>query len=180
MAIHINFATVGATSIHESKQARPINGNQVVVDHTTVLIDGSDSAATIGISSTIAGNFDDNELPSADRLSISGSGKHQQSMNNAEARSNESKDLSILLVDEQIFGAVPNAASPTLHISNPDLAKMVKDAQTLMFINTTPKIMAPWVTLNTSVQDVRSQSMESFCDRDDNFGQQLLSTGNNQ
>ncbi|OIS99349.1 hypothetical protein A4A49_23141 [Nicotiana attenuata] len=48
-----------------------------------------------------------------------------------------SKDLALFLADEQKAGAVPNAASPALHISNSDLAKMVKDAQTTMQKNTT-------------------------------------------
>lgn len=39
-----------------------------------------------------------------------------------------SKALALIPVNEQETGKEPNAASPTLHISNPDLAKMVKDA----------------------------------------------------
>ncbi|OIS96859.1 hypothetical protein A4A49_07373 [Nicotiana attenuata] len=61
-----------------------------------------------------------------------GSGKHQQSMKNAEAGSKFSNDLALVPVDEQKAGAVPNAASPDLLLSNPDLDKMVKDAQAAM------------------------------------------------
>lgn len=122
----------------------------------------------------------DHDLVSTIRLSNSlGSGKQQQSMKNVDARSNI-EDLALVPIDKQKAGAVPNAASPTLKISNPDLAKMVKDAQAAMFINTTPKIHAPLVTLNTTVHDIPSQSMESFGERDGDSGQQLLSTENNQ
>nr|XP_018624989.1 uncharacterized protein LOC108944429 [Nicotiana tomentosiformis] len=46
------------------------------------------------------------------------------------------EDLALVPVDEQKDGAAPNAASPTLHISNLDLDKMVKDAQPAMVVNT--------------------------------------------
>ncbi|OIS98827.1 hypothetical protein A4A49_17704 [Nicotiana attenuata] len=83
-------------------------------------------------------------LVSASRLSKpSGSDKHQQSIKNADDGSKISKDLALVHVDEQKAGAVHNTASPTLHITNPDLDKMVKDAQVAMFVSTTPKVKAP-------------------------------------
>ncbi|OIT36739.1 hypothetical protein A4A49_09523 [Nicotiana attenuata] len=65
-------------------------------------------------------------------------------------------------------------ATPTLHIADPDLAKMIKESQAAMLMHTTPKIKASLVTLNTSVHDVLSQSLESFGERDGEFGQQHL------
>ncbi|XP_075089075.1 uncharacterized protein LOC142170714 [Nicotiana tabacum] len=99
-------------------------------------------------------------------------------MKNVEARTKGLKDL--VPVDDQKSGAfqVSNAASPTLHFSNPDLAKMVKDAQAAMFINTNPKTNATLVTLNTSVHEVPSQTVVG--EQTDDSGYPLLSTGNNQ
>jgi len=51
---------------------------------------------------------------------------------------------------------VPTTAILTIHISNPELAKMVKDAHASMLMNTTPKIKAPLITLNKSVNEVPS------------------------
>lgn len=56
-AIQIDIANAGATNIQEWKQVTKVTGNQTVLDHTTVVIDGNDSSATFGISGTTAGNF---------------------------------------------------------------------------------------------------------------------------
>lgn len=71
-------------------------------------------------------------------------------------------------------------ATPTLQFSSPALAKMIKKSQAAMLMHTIPKVKAPLVTLNTSAQEVPSQSMESYGEHAIDFGQQLLSTGNNQ
>lgn len=44
--------------------------------------------------------------------------------------------------------------------------------------NSTKNIKPPLVTLNTSVQEVPSQSMESFGEHEGDSGQMLLSIGN--
>ncbi|OIS98257.1 hypothetical protein A4A49_17593 [Nicotiana attenuata] len=45
----------------------------------------------------------------------------------------------------------PGSAKQQFHFSNPELAKMIMDAQVAMLMNTTPKTTAPLVALNTSV-----------------------------
>ncbi|OIT37325.1 hypothetical protein A4A49_08738, partial [Nicotiana attenuata] len=82
------------------------------------------------------------------------------------------------IVDSKAVAATE--ATPMLHISDPHLAKMIKESHAAMLMHTTRKINAPLVTLNTSVHDVPSQSLESFGERHGESGQQLLSTGNNQ
>nr|XP_009605129.1 uncharacterized protein LOC104099745 [Nicotiana tomentosiformis] len=91
---------------------------------------------------------------------------------------NISKD--IVLVDDPNVVAATGTHTPTLHISDPDLAKMIKDSQKAMLMHTIPKGKVPLVTLNASVHEVPSQSMESYGERAVDSGQQLLSTGNNQ
>ncbi|OIT28572.1 hypothetical protein A4A49_65695, partial [Nicotiana attenuata] len=83
--------------------------------------------------STASKNQVGHDLASTSRLSKPpGSGKHQQSMKNTNAGSIFSKDLALVPVNEQKAGAVPNATLPDLLLSNPDLDKMVKDAQAAM------------------------------------------------
>lgn len=74
----------------------------------------------------------------------------------------------------------PAATTPTLHISNPEVAKIIKESQHAMMLNSNPTIKPLMVTLNTSEQDVPSQIMESFGEQEGDSEQQLISTGNNQ
>lgn len=71
----------------------------------------------------------------------------------------------------------PAATTPTLHISNPEVAKIIKESQHAMMLNSNPTIKPLMVTLNTSEQDVPSQIMESFGEQEGDSEQQLISTG---
>lgn len=71
-------------------------------------------------------------------------------------------------------------ATHTLQFSSPELAEMIKESQAAMFMHTNPNINTPLVSLNTSVHEVPSQSMECFGDQGSDSGKQLISTDNNQ
>lgn len=106
-----------------------------------------------------------------------GSAKNQQNVKNSGTPLIASKDI-VLVRDIKAIAAIESTA--TLQISDPELAQMIKESQAAMLRHTTPKIKAPLVTLNTSIQEVPSQSMESLGEQADDSGQLLLSTGNNQ
>ncbi|KAJ8529440.1 hypothetical protein K7X08_036275 [Anisodus acutangulus] len=73
-----------------------------------------------------------------------------------------------------------NAATPTLHISNPEIASIVKEPQAAMLIKENPMIKQPMWRINTSDHDVHSQSLESLGEKIGDFGQQLISTENDK
>lgn len=68
--------------------------------------------------------------------------------------------------------------TPTLHFSSPHVEKIIKDTQNAMAAHTNI-VKQPVVTLNTSVYEVPSQSLESFGEHRSDTGQLVLSTGNN-
>lgn len=68
--------------------------------------------------------------------------------------------------------------TPTLQFSCPRMEQIIKDAQNAMMLHTT-MFKQPLVTLNTSVFEVPSQSLESFGEYGGEPGQLTLSTGNN-
>jgi len=71
-----------------------------------------------------------------------------------------------------------NSNAPTLHFSNPQVEQIIKDVQKEMMMNN-PMVKQPLVTLNKSVFEVPSQSMESCGEVEGETGQLMLSTGNN-
>lgn len=91
--------------------------------------------------------LEDATRPTIGNTGYTGSEKQQKKAEDQNAR------LQLVTVNDQNCEQTQpvDEATPTLHISNPDLAQMVKDAQTTMIMNTTTKIMAPLVTLNTTI-----------------------------
>nr|XP_033511692.1 uncharacterized protein LOC117276467 [Nicotiana tomentosiformis] len=83
--------------------------------------------------------MDDESRSVAAKTSSTGSEKQQKNAKDIGAR------LEIATVDNHTGEAspIPAAATTTLHISNSELAKMVKDAQVAMMMNTTPKNRQP-------------------------------------
>lgn len=73
---------------------------------------------------------------------------------------------------------VPRASTPMILFSSSQVENIIKQAQAEMVMNTT-LVKQPMVTLNTSVFDVPSQSVESFGEFKGESGQLVLSTGNN-
>ncbi|KAK4337534.1 hypothetical protein RND71_042021 [Anisodus tanguticus] len=73
-----------------------------------------------------------------------------------------------------------NAATPTLHISNPEITSIVKEPQAAMLIKENPMIKQPMCRINTSDHDVHSQSLESLGEKMGDSGQQLISTENDK
>lgn len=69
------------------------------------------------------------------------------------------------------------AAAPTIHISHPDVARIIKEQQNVMMFNAIPQPLV--VTLNTSAHEIPSQIMESFGEQEGDSGQQLISIRNN-
>lgn len=68
--------------------------------------------------------------------------------------------------------------APVLHFSNPKVEKIIKNAQNEMMMEAA-MVKQPLVTLNTSVHDIPSQSVESFGEFEGESGQLMISTGNN-
>ncbi|KAK4339569.1 hypothetical protein RND71_041031 [Anisodus tanguticus] len=70
--------------------------------------------------------------------------------------------------------------TPTLHISNPEIASIVKEPQAAMLIKENPMIKQPMWRINTSDHVVHSQSLESLGEKIGDFGLQLISTENDK
>lgn len=115
--------------------------------------------------------FDCDASSKTGQISSPYSGKQQQLSENIGAQFNVPKDIVPL-------GACKEAKT-TLRISNPEVAKIIKDTQHAMMSNN-PVTKPFMVTLNISVQNVPSQIMESFGEQEGDSGQQLMSTGNTQ
>lgn len=73
-----------------------------------------------------------------------------------------------------------SSSTPRLHISSPAVAKIIKDTQVAMMLNSNHMINKPLVTLNTSVHEIPSKFLESFGDHGSETGQVLLSTRNDK
>nr|XP_009791723.1 PREDICTED: uncharacterized protein LOC104238914 [Nicotiana sylvestris] len=73
---------------------------------------------------------------------------------------------------------VPRSSTLTILFSSSQVENIIKQAQAEMVMNTT-LVKQPMVTLNTSVFNVPSQSVESSGELKGESGQLVLSTGNN-
>lgn len=101
------------------------------------------------------------------------SSNQQQHSKNTEVRQFVSKD--IIPFDAQKTEA---HSSNKPHFSNPHVQQIIKDTQNAMMMNSSV-VKQPFVTLNTSVFEIPSQSVESFGEFEGESGQLMLSTGNN-
>lgn len=89
-------------------------------------------------------------------------------------RKDSNSNLGVELIGVQAH----SSNAPTLHFSNPNVEPIIKDAQNEMIMKAN-MVKQPLATLNTSVFDVPSQSVETFGEFEGEFGQLMLSTGNN-
>lgn len=107
---------------------------------------------TMHISNSALANMVKDAQAEEEKVGSTGNQKQQNNANDIDAR------VHIVNVNANTCEAsqAPTASTPTLLISNLELAKMVKDAQAAMMMNTTTKIKAPLVPLNTSVFEIPS------------------------
>lgn len=103
---------------------------------------------------------------------ITESNGYPQSEKKQENTKDISARLEIVTVNDHTTDITqsPATATPTIQISNPELAKMVQAAQAAMLQNTIIMIKELLVTLNTSVFEVPSQTMGSFGEYADESG----------
>ncbi|WMV45041.1 hypothetical protein MTR67_038426 [Solanum verrucosum] len=99
------------------------------------------------------------------------------------SQSNSSNDLlcsnsfDAFLKDTSKDGIV---MAPTLHISNPEVNKIIQECEAAMTLKSNLAIKPPIVTLNTLAHKVPIQSLESFGKLQVEFGQLILSKGNDK
>ncbi|KAH0714103.1 hypothetical protein KY284_007008 [Solanum tuberosum] len=70
--------------------------------------------------------------------------------------------------------------APTLHISNPEVNKIIQECEASMALKSNLAIKPPIVTLNTLAHEVPTQSLESFRELQGESGQLILSKGNDK
>lgn len=80
------------------------------------------------------------------------------------------------LVEEKKDNA-HSSITPTFHFSSPHVEKIIYDTHAAMLTHTN-LVKQPLVTLNISVFEVPTQSMESCGEHGDEFGQLMTSIGN--
>uniref|UniRef100_A0A3Q7IVJ6 Uncharacterized protein n=1 Tax=Solanum lycopersicum TaxID=4081 RepID=A0A3Q7IVJ6_SOLLC len=74
-----------------------------------------------------------------------------------------------------------NVMAPTLHISTPEVNKIIKDCEVTMALKSNNlMIKQPILTLNTLAHEVPIQSLESFRKLQGESGQFILSKGNDK
>ncbi|KAH0638903.1 hypothetical protein KY285_035489 [Solanum tuberosum] len=73
-----------------------------------------------------------------------------------------------------------NVMAPTLHISNPEVNKIIQECEAAMTLKSNLAIKSPIVTLNTLAHKVPIQSLESFGKLQVESGQLILSKGNDK
>ncbi|KAH0638912.1 hypothetical protein KY285_035498 [Solanum tuberosum] len=73
-----------------------------------------------------------------------------------------------------------NVMAPTLHISNPEINKIIQECEAVMTLKSNLAIKPPIVTLNTLAHEVPIQSLESFGKLQGESGQLILSKGNDK
>ncbi|KAH0746427.1 hypothetical protein KY285_008084 [Solanum tuberosum] len=99
------------------------------------------------------------------------------------SRSNSSNDLlcsnsfDAFLKDTRNDG---NVMAPTLHISNPEVNKIIQECEVAMALKSNLAIKPPIITLNTLAHEVPTQSLESFRELQGESGQLILSKGNDK
>ncbi|KAG5577108.1 hypothetical protein H5410_057242 [Solanum commersonii] len=99
------------------------------------------------------------------------------------SRSNSSNDLlcsnsfDAFLKDTRNDG---NVMAPTLHISNPEVNKIIQEYEAAMALKSNLAIKPPIVTLNTLAHEVPTQSLESFRELQGESRQLILSKGNDK
>ncbi|KAK6782833.1 hypothetical protein RDI58_020629 [Solanum bulbocastanum] len=70
--------------------------------------------------------------------------------------------------------------APTLHISNPEVNKIIQECKAAMALKSNLAIYLPIFTLNTLDHEVPTQSLESFRELQGESGQIILSKGNDK
>ncbi|KAH0693730.1 hypothetical protein KY285_020827 [Solanum tuberosum] len=73
-----------------------------------------------------------------------------------------------------------NVMAPTLHISNPEVNKIIQEYEAAMALKSNLAIKPSIVTLNTLAHEVPTQSLESFRELQGESGQLILSKGNDK
>ncbi|KAH0715185.1 hypothetical protein KY284_008090 [Solanum tuberosum] len=73
-----------------------------------------------------------------------------------------------------------NVMAPTLHISNPEVNKIIQECEAAMALKSNLAIKPPIVTLNFLAHEVPTQSLESFRELQGESGQRILSKGNDK
>uniref|UniRef100_M1BW03 NB-ARC domain containing protein n=1 Tax=Solanum tuberosum TaxID=4113 RepID=M1BW03_SOLTU len=73
-----------------------------------------------------------------------------------------------------------NVMAPTLHISNPEVNKIIQECEAAMALKSNLAIKPPIFTLNTLAHEVPTQSLESFRELQGESGQIILSKGNDK
>ncbi|KAH0742607.1 hypothetical protein KY290_030600 [Solanum tuberosum] len=99
------------------------------------------------------------------------------------SRSNSSNDLLCSnSFDDFLKDTVKdgNVIAPTLHISNPEVNKIIQECEATMALKSNLAIKPPIVTLNTLAHEVLTQSLESFRELQGESGQLILSKGNDK
>ncbi|KAH0642796.1 hypothetical protein KY289_033770 [Solanum tuberosum] len=73
-----------------------------------------------------------------------------------------------------------NVMAQTLHISNPEVNKIIQECEAAMVLKSNLAIKPPLFTLNTLAHEVPTQSLESFRELQGESGQIILSQGSDK